>query len=132
MPRPYIEALLHSCAKEFLNGGFAKPARDCVHQHWHIRAAELADQAGEAGGVVEVAMAADDDFDVRRILIQAVQVVGAAAGRDSGVEQQTAHPAALADLHKRGEPLLGQRGIGRLAPSAPGHPASEPAGLPSP
>jgi hypothetical protein len=49
-----------------------------------------------------------------------VQVVGAAAGRDSGVEQQTAHPAAYADLHQRGEIVLGQRGIGRLAPSSTG------------
>ena len=65
-------------------------------------------------------MAADDDFDVRRVIVQGVHVVGAAAGRDSGVEQQTAHAAAYADLHQRGEPVLGLRGIGRLAPSSTG------------
>ena len=102
-----------------------------VDQHRQVRPAELADQAGQPGGVVEVAMAADDRLDAGRILAQAAQVAGAPVGGHPGVEQQPAHPAALADLHQRGEPVLGQRHVSRLAPQyrrglqqrcQPGHP----------
>jgi hypothetical protein len=70
-----------------------------VDQHRQVRPAELADQAGQPGGVIEVAVAADDRLDNCRTLAQAAQVAGAPAGRDPGVEQQPADPAALADLH---------------------------------
>jgi hypothetical protein len=70
-----------------------------VDQYREVRPAELADQAGQPGGVIEVAVAADDRLDNCRILAQAAQVASAPAGRDPGVEQQPADPAALADLH---------------------------------
>ena len=63
--------------------------------------------------MVEVAVAAYDGLDIGRILTQAAQVADAPGRRDPGVEQQAAHPAALADLHQRGEPGLSQRGVSR-------------------
>jgi hypothetical protein len=47
---------------------------EVVDQHPHPRPAE---PAGQPGGVVEVAMAADDRLDADRILAQAAQVAGA-------------------------------------------------------
>jgi len=52
-----------------------------VDQHRQVRPAQLAGQAGQPGGVVEVAVTADDRLDICRILTQPAQVAGAAVGR---------------------------------------------------
>ena len=68
--------------------GQAPPSPELgVDQHRQVPG-RAADEAGQPGGVVEVAVAADDRLDVCRILAQAAQVAGAPVGRDPGVKQQ--------------------------------------------
>jgi hypothetical protein len=51
-----------------------------VDQHRQVRPAQLADEAGQSGGVVEVAVTADDRLDICRILFQAAQIFDASGG----------------------------------------------------
>ena len=72
-------------------------------------AAQPGREAGEAGGVVEVAVTADDDLDVGEVLADAAQVLDTAVGRDPGVEQHRVPAVTAADGHQSREAVLRQR-----------------------
>src|SRR3972149_6673494 len=85
-----------------------------VDDHRQVGPPEGAGEAIEAGGVVEVAVAEDDDLDVLGRQAEPAHVFDEPVGSEAGVEQQTAGLTRRLDGHGGGGPALGAEGVRRL------------------
>jgi hypothetical protein len=90
----------------------APPPEVRVDEHRHVRPAHRGDQAVDAGGVVEMAVAADDGFDRARIDVQPPHVLDDTARAGTGVEQQPVMAPALVHRDEHGESVLGDERVG--------------------
>jgi hypothetical protein len=86
-----------------------------VDEHRHVRPAHRGDQAVDAGGVVEMAVAADDGFDRARIDVQPAHVLDGTALPAARVEQQPVTAPAPVHRDEHGESMLGDEHVGRQA-----------------
>ena len=75
---------------------------------------EHVEQPGEPGGVVKVAVAADDGFELSRREVEASQVLPAPRWGHPGIEEQPVGPTSLGDLHVGREARLGRRRVDHL------------------
>lgn len=80
-----------------------------------VRRAERVDEPRQAGGVVEVAVAAHDHLDVAGVPAEPAQVLDATPRCEPRVEQQPVRGVTLAHLDEHREAVLGERCVEGLA-----------------
>ena len=86
-----------------------------VDQDRQVHPSQAGGQARQPGGVVEVAVAADDDLDVAGVDVEAGHVLEGTVRRHAGVEEDAVSSVALAYRHRRAEAVLGDGHVGDLA-----------------
>ena len=80
-----------------------------------VHPSERLHKAVESGCVVEVAVTEDDGLDVLRRELEAAHVLSQSAGSHAGIEENAVLAPALRDGDERGEAVLCQRRVSRLA-----------------
>lgn len=92
----------------------APPPEMRMDQNGQVHPPQPPDKPVEAGGVIEMAVTADDDLDVGRVEVKAGHILHHSVGARADIEEDPMLVPLPGDGDQDGEPVLGEQGLWRL------------------